>query len=162
MNVALLSDIHDQTSHLLAALARAQEEDCRHLLFMGDMEELETFRLLRGEWRGPIDLVFGNNEYDRNEFLHLARSFSQTTHHGDTGDIDLGGHRVAFTHYPAPALRLAETGRYNAVFFGHTHIPEQKKVGFCLLANPGEIQGRRRPCFSVYSTEENAVRLIEL
>lgn len=162
MNIALLSDIHDQTSHLLAALSRAEEEHCRHLLFMGDMEDLETFRLLRSEWSWPIDLVFGNNEDDRGEFLHLSRSFTQTTHHGETGDIDLDGRRIAFTHYPVPALRMAETGRYNAVFFGHTHIPEHKKVGLCLLANPGEIQGRRQPCFSVYSTENNAVRLIEL
>ncbi len=162
MNVALLSDIHDQTSHLLAALVRAEAEGCRHLLFMGDMVALETFRILREEWPWPIDLVFGNNECDRSEFLRLSRSFAQTTHHGDTGDIDLDGRRVAFTHYPSSARRLAETGRYHAVFFGHTHLPESARVGSCLLANPGEIQGRRRACFSVYRTEENAVRLIEL
>ena len=34
MLVALLSDIHDHTTHLLLALQAAREQQCTHLLFM--------------------------------------------------------------------------------------------------------------------------------
>lgn len=163
MNVALFSDIHDQENNLLTALALASQEGCEHLLFMGDMVEPETFRTLRRECPWPIDLVFGNNEIQRGDFLLMARTFARTTHHGDVGDIQLDGRRIGITHYPVRARALAESGRFDAVFFGHTHVAEQCLAGSCLLANPGELAGRRRePGFAVYSTEENAVRFIAL
>ena len=68
MLVALLSDIHDHTTNLLLALHTAQEQGCSHLLFLGDMAEASTFRTLRDEWPHPIDLVFGNNEYEIKSF----------------------------------------------------------------------------------------------
>lgn len=162
MNAALFSDIHDHTANLLAALRLAEQEGCSHLLFMGDMVGLETFRTLRAECAWPIDLVFGNNEYDRAEFLRMARALAHTTHHGDVGDISLEDRRVAFTHYPQRAEILAKTGLYDAVFFGHTHAACQLARGRCLLANPGELAGRRVPGFAVYSTETNTVRHIKL
>ena len=69
MLVALLSDIHDHTTNLLLALHSAQEQGCSHLLFLGDMAETSTFRTLRDEWPHPIDLVFGNNEYEIKSLL---------------------------------------------------------------------------------------------
>ena len=63
MRIALCSDIHDHITHLLLALETARSAGCTHLLFMGDMAELSTFRTLLEEWGHPIDLVFGNNEY---------------------------------------------------------------------------------------------------
>lgn len=163
MNVALFSDIHDQTNNLLVALRLAEREGCEHLLFLGDMVELETFRTLRRECLWPIDLVFGNNETGRAEFLRLAHTFERTTHHGDAGDIELCGCRVGLTHYPWRAQEMADSGRFDAVFFGHTHVAEQQVRGRCLMANPGELAGRRGAGgFAVYSTQQNAVRFIPL
>lgn len=162
MNIALLSDIHDHTLHLLLALQRALEEGCERLFFMGDMARLETFSVLRHEWTAPIDLVFGNNDFDRTSFLHMAETFSQTTHHSDTADTEADGRRIAFTHYPTPARKLADLDCYDAVFYGHTHVAHQERCGRTLLANPGEIQGRYAVSFAVYNTATNTVRFIEL
>ncbi len=158
MNVAILSDIHDHTTHLLAALLRAEELGCTHLLFAGDMAGLSTFRTLREEWLHGIDLVFGNNEFDRTSFLRLAEQFHHTCHHGDAGSLELDKRRIFLTHYPHIALREAQSGAYDAVFYGHTHCAEQHHCGHTLVANPGEVAGvRNTPSLAVYNTTTNSL-----
>jgi len=42
---------------------------------------------------------------------------------------------------------LASTGKYDAVFCGHTHKPSVEKIGKTLLANLGEVHGSQGKCF---------------
>ena len=161
MLVALLSDIHDHTTHLLLALQTAREEGCTHLLFMGDMAGTSTFRTLREEWPHPIDLVFGNNEYELQAFQRMARQWEHTHLHGDEAELMLDGRRLYFTHLPWVASRAAESGKYDAVFFGHTHRAEQFCVNRTLVANPGEVYGRQsQPSLGIYNTNTNEVHIV--
>ena len=158
MHIAILSDIHDHTHNLLVALLRAEELGCTHLLYTGDMAGLTTFRTMREEWEHGIDLVFGNNEYDRLSFLRLAEQFHHTCHHSDTADILLDKRRIFLTHYPHIAEQAAQRGCYDAVFYGHTHYAEQHYCGNTLVANPGEIAGvRSAPSMAVYDTVTNSL-----
>lgn len=163
MRIALFSDIHDHVSHLLLALEAAKAEGCTHLLFMGDMAELSTFRTLREEWPHPVDLVFGNNEYQVTAFRKLAADFHQTTLHGETADIFLDNRRIFFCHLPWTALKAAESGLFDAVFYGHTHAPEIRMSQNTLVVNPGEIYGRQGPpSIGIYDTGTNTARLIHI
>ena len=163
MLVALISDIHDHTSHLLLALHAAEEQGCTHLLFMGDLAGTSTLRTLREEWSHGMDLVFGNNEYDTHAFYRMAERWSNTRMHGNKADILLGNRRIFFTHLPWPACQAASSGLYDAVFFGHTHVPEITQSGHTILANPGEVTGRQgSPTIGVYDTESNTVRIINI
>ncbi len=166
MRVALISDIHDHSTHLLLALAQAQELGCRHLLCMGDIASLSTFRLLCEEWTLGLDAVFGNNEWQRESFLRVADEYPHATLHGDTAGILLEGRHLFFCHYPHIAARAAESGLYDAVFFGHTHRAELHPAlagRSPLIVNPGDIQGRAgAPGMAVYDTETNSARLVSL
>ncbi len=169
MLVALISDIHDHSTRLLLALARAQELGCTHLLCMGDVATISTFRLLCEEWTQGVDLVFGNNEWSRDSFLQVAHEYPHVTHHGDAATVELGGRHLFFCHYPHVASRAAESGLYDAVFFGHTHRAELHPATewqgrrYPLLLNPGDVQGRYgKPGMAVYDTESNSARLITL
>lgn len=163
MRIALLSDIHDHTTHLLLALHAAREQGCTHLLFMGDMAGLSTFHLLREEWEHPIDMVFGNNEYEISAFQKLARDCPRTTLHGDNANIILEMRHIYFTHLPWDALRIAEAGTHDAVFYGHTHVPEIRHIESTLLVNPGEVYGRYgSPSIAIYDTTSNSARLISI
>lgn len=163
MLVALVSDVHDHTTHLLLALHEARSQGCTHLLFMGDMAGLSTFRTLREEWPHPIDLVFGNNEYETAAFQRAAEQWRRTTLHGETADLVLDGRRVFICHLPWTASKAAESGLYDAVFFGHTHVPETLSIGSTLVANPGEVYGRQgTPSIGVYDTCSNTVRIIHI
>lgn len=163
MHVALLSDIHDHTTHLLLALHAARECGCSYLLFMGDMAGMSTFRTLREEWPFPVELVFGNNEYELDSFKRAARQWPGTTLHDHTADIRLDNRRIFFCHLPWQALRAAETGLYDAVFYGHTHVPEIRTCGNTILANPGDVYGRQgTPSIGIYDTSTNSVRIISI
>ena len=163
MRIALLSDIHDHTSHLLLALEAAKSEGCTHLLFMGDMAELSTFRTLHEEWEHPMDLVFGNNEYQIGEFRKMAEAWGKTTLHGEIADVTIQNRRIYFCHLPWTALKAADSGVYDAVFYGHTHTAEIRSVGNTILVNPGEVYGRQsRPSIAVYDTDTNTARLVLL
>ncbi len=165
MLVALISDIHDHSTHLLLALTRARELGCTHLLCMGDIAGLSTFRLLCEEWERGVDIVFGNNEWHRESFLRVADEYPHATHHGDAATVTLGGRSLFFCHYPHVAARAAASGRYHAVFFGHTHRAElhPATASAPLLLNPGDVQGRYgHPSMAMYDTENNSARLIPL
>lgn len=154
MKIAVLSDAHDHTTHLLTALAEAERMQCTHLLYLGDIVMLSTYRLMLEEWKAPMDVVFGNNEYDLQDFRRITAPLPHRTHHGYHGDLTLGGRRIFITHTPRDAAEAANCGRYDAVFFGHTHRAEHFTVGRTLVANPGEIYGRQEaPGFAVYDTE---------
>ena len=163
MKIALLSDVHDRTDNLLTALCMAEEYGCEHLLYLGDIVELSTFSLMVEEWTKPIDVVFGNNEIERRTFYRIAEAHPHITHHGDEAAVVLGQRSIYFTHYPWAAMKAAESGKYDAVFYGHTHVADMQKIFHTLLVNPGEVGGvRRPPSFAVYDTEDNAVRLIRI
>ncbi len=164
MLAALMSDAHDARENLLEAVRRAESAGCCHLLYMGDLSTVETLRLLRQEWKGQMDLVPGNNDYPRAAFLECVRDWDDTRYHADTAHIEVGGRRVLMTHIPGAALQLAaESGQYDAIFFGHTHKPVCTRVGATLVANPGDIQGRfGAPSFGLYDTAENTVKIISL
>lgn len=163
MLTALFSDIHDHTTHLLLALHAAKARGCSHILFMGDMVSTSTFRLLRDEWSGGIDLVLGNNEYETDIFQRMAEQSPQTRFHRYLGNIILDGRRIFFAHLPRDAAKAAGSGMYDAVFFGHTHQPEVLQVGSTLVANPGEIYGRQGPpTIGIYDTGANTVEIIRI
>lgn len=164
MRVAVLSDIHDHSTRLLLALAQAEAAGCTHLLFAGDMAETGTLRQLCDEWRGGIDLVFGNNEYERTAFARMAQSRAGVRLHGDEAELSLDGRRVYMSHYPHLAARAAASGDYDAAFYGHTHKAEIRQAGRTLLANPGEVCGGRygQPSIGLYNTEDNSFTLLPL
>ncbi|MBR2314231.1 MAG: metallophosphoesterase family protein [Akkermansia sp.] len=163
MLIALFSDIHDHTTHLLLAVHAAKSRGCAHILFMGDMVSSSTFRILREEWTGGIDLVLGNNECEHDTFQHMAGQWPQTRFHHYLGNIIMDGRKLFFTHLPRDAAKAAGSGKYDAVFFGHTHQAEVLQVGSTTVANPGEIYGRQSsPTIGIYNTSSNTVEIIRI
>jgi predicted phosphodiesterase len=75
-------------------------------------------------------------------------------------DIQLDGKRIGCVHYPDIAKKMAESGKYDLVFYGHTHKPWEEKIGNCRLVNPGELAGQRfKPTFAIYDTATNRLEL---
>ncbi|MCC6392015.1 MAG: metallophosphoesterase family protein, partial [Bryobacterales bacterium] len=57
---------------------------------------------------------------------------------------EFGGRRVAVNHFDNIALAIARGGEYDAVFYGHNHVFDIRKLGARTLAvNPGSIMGCR-------------------
>ena len=164
MLIGLISDIHDQEDNLHAALQHLKDAGCTRLIFLGDIATPATFRTLCAAWPHEIDLVLGNNDYPREQYMQPAEQQSHRIHcHGDEGSLLLDNRCIFITHDPFYAVHAIDTGKYHAVFFGHTHRAEQLELNGALVANPGDIQGRYgAPSCAVYETTTHTLKLIQL
>lgn len=142
MKIAILSDIHDNIWKLSAASARLRELGAEEVIFCGDFCAPFTLKQLAEETALPIHAVWGNNDGDKWLLTKLAATTGNVTLYGELAELELGGLKVGVNHYPEIARRLAESGAFHAVFYGHNHIAKTERVGECLLLNPGEIMGR--------------------
>lgn len=147
MRLAIISDIHDQVGHLRQVLARFEGLEPQAVLLCGDITKSDA--LLAARLPGlPLAFCLGNCDNGEAPRLRATAAQHGIGAWGELGEWSLGpGQRpVAFTHFPGLAVKAAATERYQAVFYGHTHRRAQQFVdtgsGRCLLANPGDIEGR--------------------
>jgi len=161
MRIAVISDIHDHLEPLRRALELVG--DCEALLCCGDVCAPITLREMAQHFAGPIHVVKGNNDGDMLFMGQVAREAGNVTLHGEYGEVELAGRKIAFVHYPRLAEGLAALGDYDLVCHGHDHIARQVWVGKTLLLDPGEIMGwrGRRSC-AVYDTETGEAEILEL
>jgi hypothetical protein len=153
MRLAILSDTHDNVWTLREALPRIAAADAA--LHCGDLcSPFVVKRLAEGLAGKPVHIVWGNNEGDVRLIARIAQEQGNVFLHGALAELTFAGVRVAMNHYPEIARRLAESGRYDLVCYGHDHQAHQEVVGACLLLNPGELMGLNgRPSFALYDTQ---------
>ena len=156
MKIAVFSDSHDRITTIQKAIDQIQNE-ADILIHCGDYCAPFMLREL-ARFTGEIHGVFGNVDGD----IYLLMKFAQETpnlkFHQPLGEIDVEGKKIAFTHYPQVARGLAATGDYNAIFYGHTHEFKTSRIGNTILANPGEIMGRKsKPSFIIYDSTSDKI-----
>lgn len=167
MKIAILSDIHDHIWNLKKTIRLIKNQNCEAVIFCGDMCSPFTARILM-DAKIPTYAIWGNNDEDHWAIVQKAgEDFFAYPLTQEFGEIELGGKKIAFCHYPRLGELLAETKHYDAVFHGHTHRTYQKKIGQTLLANPGAICGiiNGKPglaSFMNYDTQKNSVVFISL
>jgi len=160
MRLGILSDIHDNIWALEDLLARLG--DCDALLFLGDLCAPFTLAALGEGFRGPIHVVWGNNDGDKLLLVRNADRAGNVTLHGDLGELHLGGRSVALTHRANIARALAQSATYDLVCYGHDHTRTMTRVGKTLLLNPGEVMGRFGVrSYAIYDTESGDAQIIE-
>jgi putative phosphoesterase len=140
MRIAICSDIHDNIWKLETALPGMNEANA--LIFCGDFCAPFTLTQLAHGFEGPVHAVFGNNDGDQRLLVQMAEKAGNIELHGQFADLDLGGLRIAVTHYPDIAQGLAAGDAFDVVCYGHDHTLREEQIGKTLLLNPGEIMGR--------------------
>jgi putative phosphoesterase len=157
MRIAIVSDTHDNMANFGKAIDWLNQQNIKLMLHCGDICTKETLEESQKKFKGKIEFVRGNGDF------HLDNI-------PDTLEVDLGDPlsqnavakqvKGAIVHYPDLAKKLAESGKYHIVFYGHTHRPWEETVGNCRLVNPGELSGQRyKPCFALYDTEQDKLEL---
>lgn len=162
MKIAVLTDAHDNVQNLKKALDRAKEAKVEALIFLGDFCAPPAFRVM-AETKLPFYFIFGNVDGEQMQIAKEAAKMNHVTFERDLLEFELGGKKIAICHRPQFAEGLAATGKYDAVFHGHTHEPRVEKVGRTLLANSGEILGSKSGAsFGIYDTDINNIEIIKL
>lgn len=153
MLVAVLSDIHDNIWNLAGAIERVNALGAGTLIFCGDFCAPFTLAQLAAGFVGEIHCVLGNNDGDPRLLVQNAAAAGNVTIHGQYAELPIGGRLIAVNHYPEIARRLAESGRFDLVCYGHDHRAHVEQVGGTLLANPGEVMGRfGQPSLGTYDS----------
>lgn len=160
MQVAILSDVHDNIWKLAEVLEDARSCGVQAALFCGDLCAPFTLKQIGEGIPGPVHVVLGNNDGDVLLLSRVANGLDNVTLHGPFAMLELGGRRIAVNHYPPLARDQALSGRYDLVCYGHDHEANVERVGETLLVDPGEVMGRLGP--STYALYDTATGQAEL
>ncbi len=137
MHIAVVSDTHGHVGSTEAAVRLLGRKKVAAVVHCGDIGSPSIVPLFAA-W--PTHFVFGN--VDHNEGA-LARAIAEAGQvcHGRFGRVDLAGRRIALLHSDDRDL-FADTvnsGEWDLVCYGHTHVAEQHRVGRTLVLNPGAL-----------------------
>lgn len=166
MKVAILSDSHDHIRNLEKALSNIKGK-VDAIIHCGDLIAPFASAILATSDL-PIYICIGNNDEDHIAMLKKGLpNFTWITVGQEYGEEEFDQRKVAFTHYPKLAALLANSEKHDVVFFGHTHVIENKMVGNTLLLNPGSICGiingkYTKASYAVYDTKKNSAEIITI
>lgn len=150
MKICIVSDSHDHSQLLAAAVAAAAAQGVQAVIHCGDVIGPNTLRALQ-RFGLPVHVVHGNNLGDVVAMTRLAAEpDSVVTYHGNDAQIELDGRRIYAVHYPHIARGMATTGDWDLVCCGHSHKAVVERVrnvtgGATLMVNPGTIAGISAP-----------------
>lgn len=155
MRIAIISDTHDNLANLKRAIFWIKKEKIEVLIHCGDIFKPETLKEGLKEYLGKIYIIFSEADAsfskipeDSFEDLPKSKVFEES------GQIKIDGKKIAFCHFPEIARNLAESQKYDLVFYGHTHKPWEEKIGKTKLVNPGNAAGIFfKPTFAVYDAK---------
>jgi hypothetical protein len=163
MIIAVVSDIHDNIWKLEEVSQKINQTGAEILIFCGDFCAPFTLKQLADDFNGPVHVVWGNNDGDKWLLTTIATAAGNVTLYGELAEIEVAGQKIGVNHYPAIGRRLAESGAYDLVCYGHDHQALIEQVGKTILVNPGEVMGRfGKSTFIKYDTETRTAELIKV
>lgn len=146
MKIVIISDTHNNWASFQKAIDWANKENVKLILHCGDIFSSETMQDAQKLFSGEMKFVKGNGDHG----LDLP----------DKMELEFNGRKIAFTHFPDMAKKLAQSGKFDLVFYGHTHRAWDEKVGNTHMINPGELAGQfYKPTFAVYDTVTGSLEL---
>ncbi len=159
--IGLISDTHDNRNKSKKAIEIFNQKGVGLVLHAGDFISpfnCKDFSALKAKFIG----VFGNNDGDR---IALKEKFAPI------GDIFSGtyrfeylGKRFILMHESILIEPLAESGEFDVIVYGHTHLADLKRIKGTLVLNPGECGGwlYGRSTVAVLNLETMEVEILDI
>jgi uncharacterized protein len=140
MKLGILSDSHNNLTNLQAALKVFRQEGVTRLVHCGDLTSAETAAAM-GEFQ--IIHTLGNGDYASGEIRQALLNLNPQNYSGDlfTGEVDGVAIAVTHGHHSGLIAKLAQSGLYRYVFYGHSHRKRDELTGTTRLINPGALGG---------------------
>ncbi len=170
MLIGVISDTHDNLENIGKAVKLFNQKQVELVFHCGDWNSPfvpDFFKTLNCR----IISVFGNNERERALFHERAKQQNWNIEFHDLAvELELEQRKLAIFHgHSAPLLHsLIFSGKYDAVFSGHTHAYKTELHGKTLHVNPGTISQFRagniidEPTVALYNTDTNRAEIVHL
>lgn len=176
MRIGILSDTHDHLENIDRAFALFGDRRVEMIVHLGDwvapytVSHVVTHAARLGV---PLKGVLGNND---GELFGVFGVFGSAAVQGGaelrqhTFVLDVDDRKVILYHGTDTQATdaLIRCGAYDAVFTGHTHVPDVRTVGRTLAVNPGTLSGfsasrggqLREAEVAIYSSDANAAEIV--
>ena len=137
MILGVVSDTHGQVEFAREAVRALEPFSPDLLIHCGDIGS-PAIPAVFDQWE--THYVFGNVDYDTLRLEAAIRAAGGTCH-GQFGELDLAGRRVAFLHsHDGQRFRAAcLANEWDLICYGHTHVAERHRQGKTLVLNPGAL-----------------------
>lgn len=146
MLIGVISDTHGQVELARQAVRMFESLEVDLVLHCGDIGSVAVIALFSA-W--PTHFVFGNVD-DHYGMGAAIRAAGQTCHDW-FGTLELEGRRIAFLHSDDATLfrETLQSGRWDLVCYGHTHVAENTRLGRTVVVNPGALVRTDHPAVAV-------------
>ncbi len=170
MKFVIVSDTHGNVKNFKKVINWVNNNNINLILHCGDIGDPASLQESLEDFKGKFFGVLGNMDSIYSNRLEIYNSINNVKIESKILEIPIDNKMIAITHYPERAKTLAESGKYDIVFYGHTHKPWEEKVPVkensrqsriaCRLVNPGETAGQLyKPCFAVYDVKKDFLEL---
>jgi len=167
MKIAIVSDTHGNVANFKKAVKWIEAQNIGLILHCGDIGTPEILKESLEDFKGKILGILGNMDADYKILIDEYNKIKNVKIEEKILETKISNKNIALTHKPDDARKLAESGKYDFVFYGHTHKPWEEKIvslpeggKVCRMINPGELAGQIfKPSFAVYDFETNSLKL---
>ncbi|MDD5528006.1 MAG: YfcE family phosphodiesterase [Patescibacteria group bacterium] len=178
MEIAIISDIHDNIFNLKKCLAWCKKKKIEKIICCGDVTNSDTLQILSREFPGEIFIVCGNMEIYQEAEVADYKNF---TFGCRTAVFEIDGKKVGVCHepflidqvlaqannkeFPSPGGVAAAAGvgfpnNIDIIFYGHTHKPWIETKNGVQIVNPGTLGGVfTQPTFAFWDTVSGKLEL---
>jgi putative phosphoesterase len=155
MKIIITSDSHDNITNIDTMIKYANKKGIKKIFHCGDVCALDTLVYISNNFKGDIYHALGNGDRDHEI---VKKDYKNWHSLGEIGVPSIKGvdKSIAITHYPWLAKEMAESGKYDFIFYGHTHKPWEETIKKTKILNPGTLAGiSYRATFAIWETDND-------
>ena len=157
--IGIISDSHENLQNLQQSIDYLNKNKIKTLIHCGDVARFNMLEEIDRRFDGITFLVWGNADEGFFKDIEYAE-YKNIKFCKQAGKIEIEGKKIAITHFPKIARKLASSGKHDLVFYGHTHKPWEEKIGQTKMLNPGNLDGSSyRASFAVYDLNSDIAEL---
>lgn len=152
MKIAVVSDTHNNWETFKKAIEWIKKEKIQKVFHCGDINSQQIIDDAKKLFDAEIYFSKGNADWE----LNLP----------DKIEVELEGRKIGIVHFPAEAKKMSQSGKFDVVFYGHTHrawdelVLSEVEGKNCHMINPGELAGQfYKPTFAIYDTATGSLEL---
>jgi len=142
MKIGIMSDTHNHTENAIKARDKMLSRGVELIIHCGDLTSPDIMVLFD---KVAIVYVFGNVDYDVDSLKKAAQKHKKIVSLAYTYVAHLDGVSVAACHGNDHKILngFIESGNYDFVFHGHSHIRRNEVIDETQVINPGALGGKK-------------------
>ena len=158
--LGIISDTHGLVNETVLAVQLFRAHGVQAVIHCGDIGSSAVVRVFQGL---ETHFVLGNMDGE-GESLRSAVEATGNRLHGWFGSIECAGKRIAFLHghQSGKFEQALESGDWDLLCYGHTHVAALQMHGSTMLLNPGAFKRVFRPTVAVVTLPDLTIERFDI